>query len=260
MEKMISNELGLNKTNKHVFFSSKVLIQASIWEDWDSDQFIPCSTSSGPHRNCHNNYKEWYYRILGLSNPLMVESNSDRANIYYASHVRPDRGDEKLESILQPIVSELKTLRNEMPFTLIYGNLETIAECFIYFSNSMGKEQYYPPTAEPLAKNRLFTQYHAQYPEHERNRIVEEMVKGTSTHRILLVTIAFGLGIDCNDIRKIIHIGVPYTMEDYCQEVGRAGRDRLPARADIFYNAYDISKSRTNMPDTMRNFVQSKEC
>ena len=86
------------------------------------------------------------------------------------------------------------------------------------------------------------------------------MVKGTSTHRILFVTIASGLGIDCNDIRRIIHIGVPYTMEEYCQEVGRAGRDGLPAREDIFYNAYDISKSRKNMSDTMRNFVQSKEC
>ena len=130
---------------------------------------------------------------LGLSNPLMVESNPDRANIYYASHIRPGRGDEKLESSLQPVVSELKTLRNEMPLTLIHGNLETIAECFKYFSNSMGKEQYYPSTAEPLAKNRLFTQYHAQYPEHERNRIVEEMVKGTSTHRILFLPLHLAL-------------------------------------------------------------------
>lgn len=63
-------------------------------------------------------------------------------------------------------------------------------------------------------------------------------------HRVLFVTIAFGLGIDCNNIRHVIHIGVSYTMEDYCQEVGRAGRDGFPARADIYYNSYDISKSR----------------
>ena len=197
---------------------------------------------------------------LGLSDPVIVESNPDRANLYYASYVRPDRGDGKLDSILQPIVVELKAKKNQMPLTLIYGNLETIAECFVFFSNSMGKDQYYPSTALPLAKNRLFSQYHAQYPEHERNRIVKELVKGTCTHRVLFVTIAFGLGIDCNNIRQVIHIGVPYTMEDYCQEVGRAGRDGLPARADIFYNSYDISKSRKNMSDVMRNFVQSKQC
>ena len=49
-------------------------------------------------------------------------------------------------------------------------------------------------------------------------------------------------------------------MEDYCQEVGRAGRDGLPARADIYYNSYDISRSRKNMTDVMRNYVKSKEC
>ena len=99
----------------------------------------------------------------------------------------------------------------------------------------MGKEQYFfPASAEPLAKNRLFSQYHAQYPEHERKRIVDELVNGTSSHRVLFVTVAFGIGIDYNNIRRIIiHIGVPYTMEEYCQEVGRAGRDGLPARANI---------------------------
>ena len=147
-----------------------------------------------------------------------------------------------LTQFYNPLLLNWKLKR--MPLTLIYGNLETIAECFVFFSNSMDKDQYYPSTALALAKNRLFSQYHARYPEHERNRIVEELVKRTCIHRVLFVTIAFGLDIDCHNIRRVIHIGVPFTMEDYCQEVGRAGRDALPARADIFYNSYDISKSR----------------
>ena len=85
-------------------------------------------------------------------------------------------------------------------------------------------------------------------------------MKGTSTHHVLFVTIAFGLGIDCNNIRQIVHIGVPYTMEEYCQEVGRAGRDGLPARADtcIYFNSYDISKSRKNMTDVMRKTMSNQ--
>ena len=71
------------------------------------------------------------------------------------------------------------------------------------------------------------------------------LVRGTSTHRVLFVTIAFELGIDRNDIRRVVHIGVPYSMDDYCQEVGRAGRDGLPAGADKYYNSYDISKLQT---------------
>ena len=191
---------------------------------------------------------------------MTIETNPDRPNVFYASHARPDRGEDKLEPILKPIVHELKLKKTEMPVTLIYGSLETIADSFLYFTSHMGKDQYYPSAAEPCAKNRLFTQYHAQYPEYERNRIIEELVKGTSTHRVLFVTVAFGLGIDCNNIGRVVHIGVPYSMEEYCQEVGTAGRDGLPARADIYYNSYDISLSRKNMTEVMRNFVKSKDC
>ena len=127
---------------------------------------------------------------LGLSDPVIVESNPNRANLYYVCHIRPNRGDGKLESILQPIVVELKAKNSQMPLTLIYGNLVTSPKCFLYLSNSTGKDQYYPSTALPLAKNRLFSQLHAQYPEHEQNLIVEELVKGTCIHYILFVTIA----------------------------------------------------------------------
>ena len=96
--------------------------------------------------------------ILGLSSPVTIESNPDRPNIFYASHVRPDRGEDKLEPILKPIVHELKLKKTEMPLTLIYGSLETIADSFLYFTSHVGKDQYYPSSAEPCAKNRLFTQ------------------------------------------------------------------------------------------------------
>ena len=82
---------------------------------------------------------------LGLSNPKIVESNLDRANIYY----------EKLDSILELIVAELKAYKVNMPLTLIYGSLETISDCFLYLSTKKGKDQFYVPNAEPLGKNRL---------------------------------------------------------------------------------------------------------
>lgn len=110
-------------------------------------------------------------------------------------------------AILDPLVSELKLMRKDMPITLIYGNLETIADCFLYFAKQMRKEQYPSPSANPVAKNRLFTQYHAQYPEDKRKWIVHELVNGTSNHHLLFVTVAFGMGIDCNSICRIVHIG-----------------------------------------------------
>ena len=115
---------------------------------------------------------------------------------------------------------------------LIYGYLETISDSFLYFSSKMGKDQLYPPNTKPFPKNRLFTQY-AKYPESECSRTVEEMVQGTSIHCVLFVTTAFGLGFHCNDIsNSYTHWGIILNGK-YCQKVGRAGRNGLPARANI---------------------------
>ena len=60
----------------------------------------------------------------------------------------------------------------------------------------MEGEQYHPVGASPVAKNRLFCQFHAQYPKHEREQIVKNLVEGTSKLQVLFVTVAFGIGID----------------------------------------------------------------
>ena len=146
------------------------------------------------------------------------------------------------------------------PLTLVYGTLEVVSESFHYLSIKLGYNQYHPLGSEHIAANRLFKQYHAQYPEHERNRIVDGLLSGNSALRILFVTVAFGIGIDLKNIR-IIHIGVPYSMEEYFQEIGRAGRDGHPATAALYHNSNDVPKRRKAMSDVMRNYVTSThEC
>ena len=50
------------------------------------------------------------------------------------------------------------------------------------------------------------------------------MLSPNSTLRIVIATIAFGLGVDCPDIRKIIHLGAPEDAESYIQATGRDGK------------------------------------
>jgi len=57
--------------------------------------------------------------------------------------------------------------------------------------------------------------------------------------RVVVATIAFGLGIDKSDIRFIVHYAPPASVEAYYQEAGRAGRDGLPARCILLFGAAD---------------------
>ncbi len=197
---------------------------------------------------------------LGLIDPIIISVNPDRPNIYFESRRIKESGDARLELILSPLVSQLKLQRLDFPLTLIYGNLKIISDCYEYFSNNMENEQYHPVGASPVAKNRLFSQFHAQYPDHEREKIVKSLVEGVSKIRILFVTVAFGIGIDLKNIRRVIHIGVPYTMEEYFQEAGRCGRDGQQSEAIVFYNSTDISAGKKHLTHTMRNFVQESNC
>jgi len=71
--------------------------------------------------------------------------------------------------------------------------------------------------------------------------------------RIMVATVAFGMGIDKADIRFIVHYACPSSLEAYYQEAGRAGRDRRPARCTLLYTSADRARltrwSRRDMLD-----------
>ena len=149
-----------------------------------------------------------------------------------------------------------------MPLTVIYSNLQVCGECFSVFDWYLGEEQYTPIGSPHFAKNRLFAQFHANYPEKEKNDILDDLLKGPGKIRVLFVTIAFGIGVGCLSIWEVVHIpvGVPNTMEEYFQESGRAGRDGKPALSKVLYNSYDVSRAQKNFQPVMRKFVSTDNC
>jgi ATP-dependent DNA helicase RecQ len=81
--------------------------------------------------------------------------------------------------------------------------------------------------------------YHAGLSSIYRRKIQEDFINDRL--RVICATNAFGMGIDKKDIRLIIHYNIPGSIENYYQEIGRAGRDNKSSYIHLFYDEKDIN-------------------
>jgi ATP-dependent DNA helicase RecQ len=79
--------------------------------------------------------------------------------------------------------------------------------------------------------------YHGKLENDEKTRVQEAFL--ADEIRVMVATSAFGMGVDKPNVRLVLHAQMPGSLEAFVQEAGRAGRDGLPAKAILFYNAAD---------------------
>ena len=137
-----------------------------------------------------------------------------------------------LSETFAPLLCRLRHERTICPRTIIYcRRLEDYANLYLYFKSEMG-ESFTEPYGAPcqLSKYRLVDMFTSCTDITVKNQIIASFTSD-SCLRVVCATVAFGMGVNCPDIRQVVHLGPPDDVESYVQETGRAGRDGLPCLA-----------------------------
>ena len=184
--------------------------------------------------------------LLCLRDPFIVNLSPDRPNIrLHVAKVKDSL--DCMEWLVEKLEQEGSDCLDK---TLVY--CRTYKDCsklYGYFLDALGQ-------SVDLEK-RVFDMVHSSTPQHIKEHVENALCDPKSNMRVVFAAKLLGLGLDvqCN---TIVHYGPPNSMDDYLQQIGRAGRNGEQAHAVMLYNSHQLR----NVEPSVLNFVKNpdKEC
>ena len=174
--------------------------------------------------------------ILGLVAPKIITVSPDKSNICY--WVKP-RG--SMKEMCEPLLHKLRHQRTAMPRVIIYcKKCDDCASIYYFFLSSLKHEFTEPISAPNVSQFRLVDMYTGVTHKDVQDSIIEAFRDSAAPLRIVVATVAFGMGVDCCSVNQVIHWGPATDMEGYLQECGRAGRNGEFASALLYVKKTDL--------------------
>ena len=167
---------------------------------------------------------------LSMVDPLLVAMPPHRPNIGYRV-----KAPIKLDQLSSDISIDLKLWQTDYPKTVVFvRSYRDCCDLYMSIERKLGRDIFYPSDSPSLSKFRMVDIYSSVSTVEKKESVLQFFKKVGSTLRVVIATVSLGMGVDCPDIRKIIHWGVPEDLEQYVQESGRAGRDGESAEAILY--------------------------
>ncbi|XP_028417784.1 ATP-dependent DNA helicase Q-like 4B [Dendronephthya gigantea] len=162
--------------------------------------------------------KEKIIEKLGLAEPAVIQSTCNRPNLNYT--VRPKSGPHSKEELVTYIQQNFP---NMCGIVYCFSTKDTVELAYIF--KSKGLSAVY---------------YHGQLDYFEKTENAKDWLSGKAL--IMCATSTFGMGIDKANVRFVVHLSIPKSLEEYYQEAGRAGRDGKKSHCILMFRFEDRNK------------------
>lgn len=191
--------------------------------------------------------------ILRMKDPFEISESPEKPNVTYVVETIPKEA--SLQQCFSWLVDEVKVKGVDSERTIIY--CQTINQCGRIHSTlkAMIGDSFFIGTIGDR-RNVGLEMLHSCSPSANKEAVLRSFNDPNGTIRVLVATIAFGMGVDCKGVHRTIHFGPSKNLESFVQETGRAGRDGKQSTSYLLYNGLLLA----HVEKDIKEYINNHEC